>query len=115
MTTPMAFGFARAFPGAIDLIGRVSAGHDGRERRQAPTRAAHYAGPDLLNSSRRHGRVLRVGRTAGPARASRPAGHCRRLEWPRSCLRRLVRGTALRREERDADGLGPPALPARRL
>ena len=62
--------------------------------------------------ARRHGRLLRVGRAARPARAAGPAGGGRRRRRPGRGGRRVLRGPGLRRALGDAVGAGPPAVPA---
>ena len=67
----------------------------GADRGRTVTRCCHTGvGAHPGDPARRHGRVLRVGRTAAPARARRQAGRRRRHRPPGSRRRRVVRGRA---------------------
>ena len=76
-------------------------------------------GPDAddtgcTDPARRHGRVLRLGRGAPPARAARQAGRGRRHRPARGGQLGQLRGPAVRRAQRDAGRAGPARCARRR-
>ena len=113
-----AFGLvARAVAATTAAIAAAGGGSSGWSRRRstAATRCCQTDGVRRrVDPARRHGRVLRVGRAAAPARARRPAGRRRRHRPPRRRRRGVVRGAALRRVLGDAVGRAPGSCARRR-
>ena len=78
-----------------------------------PRDHGRFASPQ--NHSRRHGRVLRVGRTARRPNAQRPAGGRRLRRQARRRRRGELRGAALRRAIRHAVGHSDAQVPGNRV
>ena len=102
----------RAGAPAGPASGRLS--RDGPQRRRpARVRSDRRRRHRLHDPARRHGRVLRQRRDPQRPVAARQAGR-RRRRHPRRRRRRLLRGSPLRRPQRDADDPGAADVPARR-